>query len=87
MTEQEILNLSADEFLDRLTDLIVSNKLTRTQYDPGEGVIHIEGEIDGKQVTFHSPYIIHMLDPEYIRFRRVLDLIMPATDPERGFYW
>lgn len=78
-----ITELTKDEFLAKVRELTENNQMTWTASRSRCRRI----EIGSGDEIFVSPDLMDMPGDEYIPFRKQLELVMPAVDREKGFYW
>lgn len=87
MTDSWKKQLTSEEFIAKLEELLESGNDFGTQYDAHLGRVCLVVLIDEKPVRYMSPVIRTMETEEYIPFRAELESLMPKTDHSKGHYW
>ena len=79
--------LTREEFIAKAKELSASGNKYATTSDSRRNRVCLIEEIDDGVIIHMSPVLNDMSSDEYWSFRKELDVVMPETDYEKGFYW
>lgn len=81
----EIKELTPEEFVSKVAELLASNEQMFMRYDIDRDQIATGSYTEG--VVYKSPVLCSIAGPEYYAFNYSLRQLVPEPDRNRGLYW